>query len=69
MASKKNSVLLKIQNRIEYILIRAVVGFLRLLPWRVAKAISQGLFVLIGYHIGVRRKVAETQMRKVYPDW
>ncbi len=39
------------------------------MPWCMAKAISQGLFVLIGYHIGVRRKVAETQMRKVYPDW
>ena len=42
---------------------------LRLLPWKLGKNICEGLFVGIGYGLGIRRKVAETQLCKVYPDW
>ncbi len=48
---------------------RGLLLLLRLLPWSVAKSICQGLFVIIGYHLGIRRAVAETQISKVYPEW
>lgn len=59
----------KLQNWIEYILLRGLIFTLRLLPWSLSKCITQNLFVAIGYHLGIRRKVAYTQLSKVYPHW
>lgn len=42
---------------------------LRLLPWSWGKAICETLFVSIGYGLGIRRKVALTQIARVFPDW
>ena len=70
MAKKKRSPLQrKIQNSIEYGALRVLLFVLRLLPWKLSRKIIQGLFVGIGYHLGVRRDVAYTQISKVYPDW
>ncbi|HAN41311.1 MAG TPA: hypothetical protein DCQ12_05315, partial [Candidatus Cloacimonas sp.] len=70
MAKKKRSSLQrKLQNSTEYGALRALLFVLRLLPWKLSRKIIQGLFVGIGYHLGVRRNVAYTQISKVYPDW
>ncbi len=70
MAKKKrNPLLFKLQNSLEYAALRGVLFVLRLLPWKLSRKLIQGLFVGIGYHLGIRRKVAYTQISKVYPDW
>ncbi len=59
----------KIQNSIEYGLLISLIKLLRLLPWNCSNKIIQALFVGIGYHLGIRRKVAHIQLSKVYPEW
>lgn len=56
-----------IQNRLEYIAFRALISFLRSIPYHSAKLLAVSLFNLVGYHLGVRRKVASKQLAKVYP--
>ncbi len=58
----------KIQNRIEYIAFRAAIFKLKLLPYKLSKEILCTLFYLIGYGLGIRRKVASIQLRKVFPN-
>ncbi|MEF3695018.1 MAG: lysophospholipid acyltransferase family protein [Candidatus Cloacimonadota bacterium] len=58
----------KIQNRSEYIAFRAAVGILKALPYPMAKEILCGLFDLIGYRIGIRKKVALKQLEKAMPE-
>ena len=57
----------KLQNYIEYYSFRALIGLLRAIPYKVAVAYVSFLFYLIGYLIGVRKKVAKAQLKKVYP--
>ncbi|MDD3536440.1 MAG: lysophospholipid acyltransferase family protein [Candidatus Cloacimonetes bacterium] len=57
----------KLQNYIEYYSFRALIGLLRAIPYKVAVAYVSFLFYLIGYRIGVRKKVAKAQLEKVYP--
>ncbi len=40
----------------------------RVLPYSISKAITLGLFYLAGYRLGIRRKVAEAQLHKVFPE-
>lgn len=56
-------------NRLEYYPFRALLALLRFLPYRLSKAIVVWLFTTIGYGLGIRREVAKTQLKAVYPDW
>lgn len=56
-------------NRLEYYPFRVLVALLRLLPYRCSKAIVVWLFSSVGYGLGIRRDVAEKQLRAVYPQW
>jgi Kdo2-lipid IVA lauroyltransferase/acyltransferase len=56
-----------LQNRIEYILFRGAIGFLKCLPLKLAKALIIGLFNLVGYHMGIRRKLANLQLTEIFP--
>lgn len=58
----------KLQNRAEYIAFRFAVEVFRLLPYQLSKAIIIGIFDIIGYNIGVRRELAEQQLRDAFPD-
>jgi KDO2-lipid IV(A) lauroyltransferase len=57
-----------INNYAEYIPFRAFIGLLRLLPYKISRQLVIGLFDLVGYQIGIRRKVAEKQVKDVFPD-
>lgn len=63
--SKKNN---KLYNSIEYYAFRGLIGFLRLLPYAFSKWLICSLFLLVGYRIGIRRKIADIQLRKVFPE-
>lgn len=56
-------------NRLEYYPFRALLALLRLLPYRLSKAIVVSLFVGIGYGLGIRREVAKKQLMAVFPEW
>jgi KDO2-lipid IV(A) lauroyltransferase len=58
-----------LKNVLEYYPFRALIAVLKLLPYRLSKAFILGLFHWVGYGLGIRRKVASIQLRKVYPDW
>lgn len=58
----------RLYNQGEYLLFRGLLGLLRLFPYPVGKRIVTGLFLLIGYGIGIRREVAEKQLAAVYPS-
>ncbi|MFO7660891.1 MAG: lysophospholipid acyltransferase family protein [Candidatus Cloacimonadaceae bacterium] len=58
----------KVQNRLEYIAFRGAVGWFRLLPYSLSKALVTGIFDLAGYRIGIRRKLAEQQLQDVFPQ-
>jgi KDO2-lipid IV(A) lauroyltransferase len=58
----------KVQNRLEYILFRAALGILKALPPKHSKAFIIGIFDLLGYRIGIRRKLAEQQLADVFPE-
>ncbi|HOH46411.1 MAG TPA: hypothetical protein PLX59_01110, partial [Candidatus Cloacimonadota bacterium] len=58
----------RIQNRLEYIAFRGAVAILKTLPYHVAKEVLCGLFDLIGYRIGIRKKVALIQLEKAMPE-
>ena len=57
----------KILNVIEYYSFRAWLAGFRLLPGSVAKALLVWLFRVVGYGFGIRKKVAQKQLCKVYP--
>lgn len=52
----------------EYVLLRILLFKLRLFPYRLSRSFVIFLFWLIGYQIGVRRRLAFKQLSKVYPD-
>lgn len=56
------------QNYIEYIAFRLFIGLFRLMPYRLSRRIAFILFYVIGYKIGIRKKVAATQLIKVFPS-
>lgn len=56
-------------NILEYYPFRALIAMLKLLPYRVSKAIVLSLFHVFGYGLGIRREVAFIQLKKVYPEW
>lgn len=57
-----------LQNQLEYIPFRITVGLLRVLPYHISKLIVTNIFDLLGYQYGFRRKLAEQQLLKVFPD-
>jgi len=59
----------QLQNYLEYYSFVALLKLLKLLPYRASCRIICVLFRVIGYGLGIRRAVAECQLRKVYPDW
>ncbi len=58
-----------IQNAVEYAAFRSAIALFRTLPHRWSRAFVLSLFELVGYRIGVRRKLAEKQIAEVFPDW
>ncbi|HNQ43623.1 MAG TPA: hypothetical protein PKI59_04305, partial [Candidatus Cloacimonadota bacterium] len=42
---------------------------MKLLPYGLSKSLICMLFAAIGYGIGIRKRVAKTQMQKVNPSW
>jgi len=69
LAARRSKTLTRIQNRVEFTLMMGLLRILRLLPWKLGKSVCEGLFLIVGYGLGIRRKVAETQLSKVYPGW
>jgi KDO2-lipid IV(A) lauroyltransferase len=57
-----------LNNWVEYILFRMAIEFLKCLPLSWAKASLIFLFDLVGYHFGIRRKLAERQLSDAFPD-
>lgn len=55
-------------NLTEYWAFRFVLFKFRLLPYRWSNLALQRLFLWLGYGLGIRRDVAEKQLRRVYPD-
>ncbi len=55
-------------NRTEYLLFRFLLFKLRLLPLAWRRWLITRLFVWIGFGLGIRREVAERNLRNVYPD-
>lgn len=58
----------EIINKIEYISFRALLAGFSLMPASWALGILKALFYVIGYGIGIRKKVAYKQLARVYPD-
>lgn len=58
----------KTLNLAEYVLFRALLGLLRLFPYSWSQAFVCWLFWLVGYVGGIRRELAERQLKMVYPD-
>lgn len=58
-----------LQNYAEYVALRSILSALKLIPYAVSSILLARLFVLIGYGVGIRRKQADKQLAKVYPDW
>ena len=56
-----------VQHRLEYAGIRTIVYLLARLPFSVGSGIGAGLGVL-GYHLGIRSRVVETQIAFAFPD-
>lgn len=56
-------------NLIEYASFRALLWKLGLFPYKLSRKVIVGLFIGIGYGLGIRKKTAEHQLRMVYPDW
>ncbi len=65
LAPKKRK---KFQSIVEYIAFRLFIGLFRALPYALSRGIALCLFHLVGYKLGIRRKVAEIQIRKVFPN-
>ncbi len=57
----------EIINKIEYISFRAMLAGFSLIPASWALGILKALFYVIGYGIGIRKKVAYKQLVRVYP--
>jgi len=57
-----------VQNWIEYSLFRVLLAILRIIPYQISQSIAIALFLMIGYGIGIRRKLAYAQLRKIYPE-
>lgn len=57
----------KVINNIEHALFRVTLLVFGILPYPVVKAILIGLFDLIGYRIGIRKKLALQQLKEIYP--
>ena len=55
-------------NRAEYLLFRFALFKLRLLPYAWGRWLLTRLFLGIGYGLGIRRKVAEQNLRRVFPE-
>ncbi len=55
-------------NRTEYLLFRFALFKLRLLPYPWGRWLLTRLFLWIGYGLGIRRRVADLNIRNVYPD-
>lgn len=58
-----------ILNTLEYYPFRGLIKLLKLMPYGISKGFVLGLFGLFGYRLGIRKKVAYTQLRKVYPHF
>jgi len=50
------------------VLFRAVLGFFQLFPYQTSKAMLIRLFDLVGYRLGIRRSLAEKQLKEIFPD-
>jgi len=59
----------KQNNQAEYILFRLALFILRLIPLKLSKSFLIALFDLVGYKIGIRRKLAERQLAEIFSDF
>jgi Kdo2-lipid IVA lauroyltransferase/acyltransferase len=57
-----------LQHRLEYLAIRAIVGVLRRLPFRIGSRVGELLGVL-GYTLGIRKRVTESQIAFAFPEF
>lgn len=55
-------------SKIEYYSFRALLAIMRFMPGGCVKSFLIVLFHLVGYGIGIRKKVALVQLEKVYPS-
>ncbi|OQX71113.1 MAG: hypothetical protein B6D62_02670 [Candidatus Cloacimonas sp. 4484_275] len=58
----------KTKNKIEFYLFRGLLKLLKLFPYKFSEQIIVSLFILIGYYIGIRKKVAAEQLKMVFPE-
>lgn len=58
----------RLKNKLEFILFLAAISFLRSIPYNRAESILIFLFDIIGYRIGIRKKVALIQLLKTMPE-
>ncbi len=58
----------KFKSLMEYIPFIILMKTLSIMPYRLVLWMIEGLFVLVGYGIGIRKKVARAQLKMVYPE-
>jgi Kdo2-lipid IVA lauroyltransferase/acyltransferase len=57
-----------LQNYLEFILFMVFIKLFRLLPYSLAKRLLVNLFVLLGFHVGIRKKIALEQLEHAFPE-
>ncbi|HNW99895.1 MAG TPA: lysophospholipid acyltransferase family protein [Candidatus Cloacimonadota bacterium] len=65
---KKSKFRQKTQNLVEYGLFRGALAFFGIFPYRFTRWFLSNLLLFAGYYLGVRKHVAESQMRMVFPE-
>ncbi|HPM05160.1 MAG TPA: hypothetical protein PL160_05520, partial [Candidatus Cloacimonas sp.] len=55
-------------SKIEYLSFRIWLAGFKLMPASLARRILIGLFLAVGYGLGIRKKVAMQQLGRVYPE-
>ncbi|PID27941.1 MAG: hypothetical protein CSB55_07100 [Candidatus Cloacimonadota bacterium] len=58
----------ELKNKFETALLKSAIFLFALLPYSATKKIITGLFVFIGYRIGIRKKLALRQLRYAFPE-
>jgi Kdo2-lipid IVA lauroyltransferase/acyltransferase len=65
---KRKKYIIDIQNKVEYFLFRSAILIIGIFPYSWVRMFCRNLFLFAGYYLGVRKKIAHTQMCMVYPE-